>query len=227
MVSFPWYRRIWRRLFHPRTREAGWRPRRVGPPNVFGAVFRLVRLAVLALIAVGLLAFLLVPPFRSLVVDKATAAFTTVRKVVNPHYDAVHATGASASSFIAGHPPALAIDDYKTTYWAASASDKAPVLVLTFSGPVDLSKISFNSGSSGPTPADAYLNQPRPKLVHVVFSDGTSKDITLGDQSADQFTDIDAKQVTRVEIHILSTYPPTGASVSSVAISNVEFKTKD
>ncbi len=226
-VRLPWYQQLFNRVFHPRTREAGWRPQRVGPPNVLGMLFRLFRLAVLALIAIGLLAFLLVPPFHNLVVDRATSAFTTVRKIVHPNYDPVHPVSATASSFIAGHPPSLAMDTFTNTYWAAIAKDPAPVLVLHFSGPVDLAEIGFTSGASGTAPADQFLNQPRPRLVHLVFSDATTADIPLKDDTKAAFYAINAKQVKFVEIHILSTYAPAGASPSSVAITEVEFKTKD
>ncbi len=190
-------------------------------------VFRLVRLAVLALIAVGLLAFLLVPPFHNLVVDRATTAFNTIRKAVHPNFDPVHPVGASASTSIAGHLPGLAIDNVTNTYWAASANDKAPDLVIRFGGPVDLAEIGFTSGASGTAPGDQFVTQPRPKQVHLVFSDGTTADIGLKDESTAHFYPINAKQVTFVQIHILSTYLPEGASPSSVAITEVEFRTKD
>ena len=226
-VRLPWHRRLFNRVFHPRTREAGWRPQRVGRPNVLGMVFRLVRLAILALIVVGLLAFLFVPPFHNLVVDRATSAFTAVRKIVHPNYDAVHPTGASASTSIAGHLPGLAIDNATNTYWAALARDKAPELTIKFGGPVDLAEIGFTSGASGTAPADQFVNQPRPKQVHLVFSDGSTTDIALKDDSKAVFYPVNARQVTYVQIHVLSTYLPEGASPSSVAITEVEFKTKD
>jgi hypothetical protein len=226
-VRLPWYRRFLNRVFHPRTREAGWRPQRVGRPNVLGMVFRLIRLAILALIVVGLLAFLFVPPFHNLVVDRATAAFTTIRKAVHPNIEAVHPTGASASTAIAGHLPGLAIDNATNTYWAASPKDPAPDLVINFGGPVDLAEIGFTSGASGTAPGDQFISQPRPKQVHLVFSDKSTADLTLSDDAKATFYTISAKQVTFVQIHILSTYLPAGASPSSVAITEVEFKTKD
>jgi len=226
-VRLPWYRRFFNRVFHPRTREAGWRPQRVGRPNVLGMVFRLVRLAVLALIVVGLLAFLFVPPFHNLVVDRATSAFTTIRKAVHPNIESVHPTGASASTSIAGHLPGLAIDNGSNTYWAALAKDRAPELTVNFGGPVDLAQIGFTSGASGAAPADHFVNQPRPKQVHLVFSNGTTKDLTLSDEGTAKFYPISANQVTFVQIHIISTYLPEGASPSSVAITEVEFKTEN
>jgi zinc ribbon protein len=231
-VRLPWYRRFLNRVFGVKTREAGWRPHRVGPPNVMGVVWRILRLAIIAIIAVALLAFLLVPSFHNAVVNRVTSTVTTVRKAFFAHYSAVYATGASASTSIAGHLPNLVIDTHTNTYWAARAGDPGPFLKLSFHDPVDLAQIGFDSGAAGTTPVDDYLAQPRPHQVHLVFSNGTTLDLTLKDEDPKvaknaQFYAIDARQVTFVEIHITSVYAPAGASPSSVAIAEVEFKVKD
>jgi hypothetical protein len=231
-VRLPWYRRFFNKVFGVRTREAGWRPSRVGPPNVMGGVWRIIRLAIVALIVVAALAFLLIPTFHNAVVDRATSSFTAIRKVIHPNYDPVTPIAASATTAIASHPPMLAIDRFSNTYWASLASDHAPVLVVRFSGPQDLAEIGFRSGASGTAPADLFLSQPRPHTVHLVFSNGYTTDLTLKDQDATQpqfyaLDDAKTKQVTFVEIHVQAVYAPAGASVSSVAITEVEFKTKD
>ncbi len=226
-IQLPWYRRVLNRLVGGHTREAGWRPRRVGAPNVTGVFVRVVRLAIGVLLVVGILAFLLVPPFHATVVNKTTGAFTAVRKIVHPNYDPVYPVDATATSATPAHPAKLAIDRTLGTYWAASAADKAPVLVLQFSAPVDLAEIGFTSGASGAAPTDAFLGQPRPHLVHLVFSNHYTTDVMLRDQDAAQFNAVDAKQVTSVEIHVLSVYAPVGASPSAVAVTEVEFRAKD
>lgn len=228
VVSLPWYRRFFNRLLGVRTREAGWRPRRVGAPNVMGFVMRIVRLAILVILVVGVLAFLLVPPFHNLVVDRTTTAFTTVRKIVHPNYDPIHPIGASATTAIAGHPPTLAIDGFNNTYWAALPSDRAPILVTKFANPVDLADIGFTSGASGTAPGDQFLGQPRPHAVHLVFSNGSTQDVSLADSATPQFFTLnDAKQVTSVEIHVMTVWATAGAAPSSVAITEVEFRVKD
>lgn len=231
-VHLPWYRRTYYFVFRRRTRQAGWRPRRVGAPNVMGFVWRIIRLAAAAVIAIAVIAFLVIPGFHSLVVDRATTAFTTVRKICCPRFDPVHPTGAIGSSSIPGHAASLAIDTFSNTYWAASPSQKVPVLKIVFPDKVDLSKIGFHSGASGTAPADDFLAQPRPRQVHLVFSNNTTKDLELRDEDPKvtknaQFYTIDAKQVTFVEIFIMSTYPTSGPSPSSVAIAEVEFEAKD
>ena len=230
-VRLPWYRRFFNRLFGVRTREAGWRPRRVGPPNVMGGVMRVVRLAIVAMLAVGILGFLLIPRFHHLVVNKVTAGVTSVRKVVHPNYDTVYPVAAAATSQTAGHAASLTIDRTSNSYWAAIPTDKTPQLVFTFSEPQDLSEILFRSGAPGAQPSD-FLNQPRPKAVHIIFTDAqgkliTATDITLTDQEGSQFYPIEAKQTTTARIQIQSVYPATGAARSAVAMAEVEFKIKD
>ena len=230
-VRLPWYRRFVNRLFGIRTREAGWRPHRVGPPNVLGLVWRIIRLALVAVIVVGLLAFLLVPGFHKLVVDRATSTFTTIRKAVHPNYEPVTPIGASATTAVAGHSPMLAIDGYSNTYWAALASDHAPVLVVRFSGLQDIAAVVFRSGSSGSAPADAANLQPRPHALHLVFSNGYATNVSLNDDTTQTqsafLEDGKATKVSFVEIHVDSFYAPAGASASSVAITEVEFRTKN
>jgi hypothetical protein len=111
----------------------------------------------------------------------------------------------------------LTIDLLKPTYWAANtATDKQPVLTLTFSSPVDLDRILVTSGA-----AQDFATLARPKDVHLVFSDKSTTNLTLTDDPNPQAWDISAKQVTSVEIHILSTYP--SAQSTDVAIDEVEF----
>ena len=156
---------------------------------------------------------------------------TSVRKVVHPNYDTVYPVAAAATSQTAGHAASLTIDRTSNSYWAAISTDKTPQLVFTFSEPQDLSEILFRSGAPGAQPSD-FLNQPRPKAVHIIFTDAqgkliTATDITLTDQEGSQFYPIEAKQTTTARIQIQSVYPATGAARSAVAIAEVEFKIKD
>ena len=192
---------------------------------------RVVRLAIVAMLAVGILGFLLIPRFHHLVVNKVTAGVTSVRKVVHPNYDTVYPVAAAATSQTAGHAASLTIDRTSNSYWAAISTDKTPQLVFTFSEPQDLSEILFRSGAPGAQPSD-FLNQPRPKAVHIIFTDAqgkliTATDITLTDQEGSQFYPIEAKQTTTARIQIQSVYPATGAARSAVAMAEVEFKIKD
>lgn len=226
-IQLPWYRRLWNRLFN-RTYAAGYRHRRVGPPNVMAGFWRIVRLALAAIIVLFVLGFALVPSFRTSVVNRVQAVVNPLRVQFFPRLDSVHATGASASTAIAGHLPTLAIDGFNNTYWAASPRDKAPFLKLTFASPTDLADIGITPGASGTAPTDNYLAQPRPHDVHLVFSDGTTQELNIADNQKAQFFPINVKQVTYVEIYVLSTWAPNpGPNISSVAITEVEFRIKD
>ena len=226
-IQLPWYRRFWNRLFGQRTYAAGYRHGRIGPPNVMGGVMRIVRLAILAIIVVAVLAFALVPSFHNLVVNRVTTGVTAIRKIVHPNYDPVNPTGVSASTSIAGHPPTFAIDGFKNTYWAALPNDRAPFLTINFAKPTDIADIGITSGASGTAPTDQYRAQPRPLQLHLVFSDNSTRDITLADKADAQFFPLNVKQVTSVEIHIVSTFATAGPAPSSVAITEVEFRVID
>jgi hypothetical protein len=231
-VQLPWYRRLWNRVFRPKTYAAGYRQRRIGPPNVAGAFWRIVRLSLAAIIVVAVLAFALIPSVRTNVTSGVTTRVSQLRVMWFPRYDAIYATSATASTSTAGHVPTLAVDHYKNTYWAASNKDAKPYLKVLFAQPVDVAEIGFDSGASGSAAADSFPLQPRPKAVHLVFSDGSVKDLVLRDEDPSvtknaQFYGVTAKNVTYVEIFIETTYEVGGAAPSSVAISEVEFKTKD
>ena len=232
-VRLPWYRRFFNRLFGVRAREAGWRPKRVGAPNVMGGFMRIVRLALGAILVIALLAFALVPQFRTTVINRVTALITPVRIALFPHYSQIHATGWSASTAIAGHGPDLAVDTFSNTYWGSSPRDTKPYLKVTFKDPVDIAQIGFRSGASGTAPTDQFALQPRPRQVHLVFSDGVTVTLNLKDDDPKltktaQFYPIDnAKDITFVEVHIDTTYATAGAAPSSVAISEIVFMTRD
>lgn len=231
-VRLPWYRRFFNRVFGIRTREAGWRPRRVGAPNVMGFIWRIVRLAIAAIIVVGLLAFLLVPSFHNLVVDRVTKAVTTIRVALHPNYDPIYPIGVTASSAIGGHLPTLADDRIRGTYWGSLPSDRIPTITFRFASPQDIAEIGFTSGAAGPAPTDQFLAQPRPQKVHLVYSNGTSstsEDLTLSDSDTAKFYPLNnAKQVTVLAVEVVSVYPATlGPATTSVAIDEVEFRIKD
>jgi hypothetical protein len=217
-VKIPWYRR----LFRKRVLSAGERHRGAGAPGVGSLVFRLIRAALLAAVVLGILAYALLPPFRAGVNEKAMSVYTPIRKAVAPRYDPVHAYTATATSSIpGGHGAEKAIDGIKNTYWAGDlARDPKPVITLTFAQPVDLAQILITSGAP-----DDFQSQARPHELHIVFSDGSSKDIALVDQAKPQQFAIDAKQVSKVEIHINSIYPSLQGK--AVAIQEIEFFTKN
>jgi hypothetical protein len=227
VVRLPWYRRIW--IFRSRTREAGWRPQRVGGVNVFRLFFRLLRIALVILVVGFLILLALVPPFRSAVQQRATQTYTQLRIMIHPNLDPVTLVSATASSSIAGHDGKLAIDGFSNTYWAARPQDLQPVLHIVFAKPVNLADIVLLCGPSGTAPNDQFKVQPRPAQLHLVFSDGSIADVTARDDAGTQHYTLAAKNVSSVDVHVLSTYPALAGSpvISSVAITEIEFQQKD
>jgi len=183
-------------------------------PSRAGTVFRFIALG---LVAVVVLAYLAVPSVKTKVNNSVSSAYTAARRHFSPVYDPVRPTSATSSSAVGTHPARLVIDLLKPTYWAANtATDKQPMLKLVFSSPVDLDRILVTSGA-----AQDFATLARPKDVHLVFSDKSTADLTFKDDPNPQAYDLAAKQVTYVEIHIVTTY--ASAQSSDVAVNEVEF----
>jgi hypothetical protein len=170
----------------------------------------------------------LLPGVRQAAMQRANSTIHTVMTIVHPTFSPVHAVSITSSSQLPGHPAGMAIDDAQNTYWAARLRDTQPSLTLSFGkDPVNLAALIVDNGASGATP-DVFTAQPRAHQLHLIFSNGVTKDINLKDQSTQQTFRFDAKGVTTVRIVVLSEYPPVqGQTISSVAISNLEFDTTD
>ena len=217
-VGAPWWKRI---LPNRRAKvlPAGERPHHrggVAAPRVpIGGVFRFVRTILLIVVAVIGVAY---GANIAGVRDTVNSQVAAWKNAIIPSYNPVHASGATASSSIPGHPAGNAIDGFKNTYWAANLnSDPQPSLILTFSSSVNVDQMLFTSGDS-----DNFLAEPRPRLLHLVFSNGNAQDFTLHDSKDPQQFDIhDAHGVTRIEIHIETTYPDSEGG-NDVSLTLVE-----
>jgi hypothetical protein len=155
--------------------------------------------------------------FKSYVGDKASAA----KRAIIPQFEPVHPTTTVGSSGIPQHEVALATDGFKNTFWSANgAADKQPFVIVTFPTAVNLAQLIVTSGN----PAD-FQADPRPQTLHLVFSNGTSQDIILTDQDKPQTHALKgAKGVSKVEIHVLTTFPsPKGQNMS---LAELEFFVK-
>lgn len=212
VVKTPWYRRLFAGRAAP---AAGARPKGAPAERAWGAaLFRVIALGVVALLVLGYLA---VPPLRDRVNSTVSSAYAAVHRHFAPTYSHVEPSGATASSQLSTHPARLSVDLIKETYWAANtATDKQPWLRLSFGGPVDFDQMLFTSGA-----ANDYASMARPKDVQIVMSDKSSVRLTLKDSPDPQTYDLSGRQVTFVEIHILSVYPT--AQSTDVAINEVEF----
>ncbi len=212
VVKTPWYRKL---LPARRLPAAGTRPSSAPTERAWGSA--LVRVIALGVVVAVVLAYAAVPPLRARVNNSVASIYASAHRHFQPTVDPVRPLDATASSALATHPARLTIDEVKESYWAANtASDKQPWLRLTFSGPVDIDKMLITSGA-----ANDFATLARPKAVHIVFSDKTTADLTLKDDPTPQSYDLTARQVTSLEIHIVSVYP--SAQSPDVALNEVEL----
>jgi predicted nucleic acid-binding Zn ribbon protein len=185
--------------------QAGWLT------SAAAGAFGLVGMVMLGLAFVGPLS----QPIKSHVGQWAT----DVREFVRPHYTPEYPYTATASTALSGHPAIDAIDGNTSTYWAASGPALGETLTMKFGKPVAIGRIGFLIGDQDPVAA--YLNQPRPSLVHVAFSDGSSADLSLADSSSFQAFSVDAKKIKSVQVTIESIYQSQAGS--NVSITEIEF----
>jgi hypothetical protein len=183
----------------------------------FGAVVRVGSYVVLAVVLIGGIAYGALPQVRDAINSRVSSTVGAVTGNA-PRPTPVKAVSLTASSAIAGHPAARAIDPDINTYWAASLStDAHPKLTVAFTHAENVSVMLFVSGDTA-----AEASEPRPKTLHMVFSNGASQDITLSDSAKTQQVSINGTQsVTGMTIQIMSVY--TSTSGNAVALSDVEF----
>jgi hypothetical protein len=213
VAAAPRSRRFFKRK--PKVLAAGERPQRGG--FNFGAVVRVGRWVVLAVVLIGGIAYGALPQFRNGLNSDVNSTIQSVTGSV-PRPTAVRATSVTASSAIAGHPAGRAVDPYVNTYWAAPLkTDPHPTLTVAFGHTENVSVLLFVAGDTA-----AEASEPRPKTLHIVFSNGTSHDVTLSDTAkAQQVTVSGAQGITGMTIEITSVYSSTTGN--AVALSDVEF----
>lgn len=210
-VKVSWWRRLWRWLKRPRkkTLEAGDRPsrwskgtkRKRSGSGVGRGLRRIMMILIPLLVLAGF-----VGPFKPSVRGVARRVSGPVLDRIRPPQDPVRPTLATASSTAPGHDPLSAIDGVRTTHWSEGApgDGEGQGLILTFDEPVDINRMGFTLGGS--SEPDDFQSHPRPKEVHLVFSDGSTKDITLKDKADFQRIAVKARDVTTVQVQIVSVY---------------------
>jgi hypothetical protein len=183
----------------------------------FGAVVRVGRYVVVALVVVAGILYAALPQLRDGINSHVTSAVQTVTGSVT-HPTPVHASSVTASSAIAGHPGARAVDQYSNTYWAASLkTDPQPKLVVSFAKASNVSVMLFLSGDTA-----AGSSVARPKTLHLVFSNGATQNVTLSDTAKTQQVSISgASGITGMTIEVTAVYSST--SGNAVALGDVEF----
>jgi hypothetical protein len=195
--------------------ERGAKGRRSRPS--LGKVVRpLLQLAGIAVLIIGLV-YGASSPFRDAVNKSLTSLKTAAWSKVKPQYDQVRATSARASSELPSGPASGAVDGATNTFWITQPTDAQPVLLVTFGQPVSISKIIVHNGRP-----DNYQSTNRPELLHFVFPNHRSADVTLKDDPGPHTYSVSSGgKVTSAEIHILQEY--TAFSPSGAALAEMEF----
>jgi double zinc ribbon protein len=232
----PWWRRIFRRRRRPPVaagERPGWRmgsqsatqttaKRHRGLPSFTGKVFLLLALA-------GIVGVVAVNPWRDSVTSRVADAYGSIRRTLFPHFESVVPTKATASSGLRGHPPRLAIDENKSTFWAEGArgNGRGQTLVVHFAASVDLARIGFTVGNQS-APQD-FVREPTPRRVRLVFVGPgrrvvDTQTVTLQHTPKFQPFAVDARHVRRVRVRIESVYPSEQGHAA--ALTEVEFWSK-
>jgi hypothetical protein len=206
VVATPWYKRLKRKK---KVLAAGERAKgKDGQRQAYGMhpgrdkVRRIFK--ALMIIAVVVLMIALLTPWGGGLRRRLTSAKDSIKAAIIPTYEPIHPTSAQASSALPDHPATLAIDGTSNMAWEPSAPGDGvgQQLVLTFDHQQNIDRIGFLSGVSDKQ--DEFLAQPRPRQLHLVFSNGTSKDITLKDTPTFQQFSIKAHAVVSVQITVVS-----------------------
>lgn len=222
MPKPPWYRRLFRR--RPKAQVvAGTRPdakkRKRGLKSraqyaVSGTKSRIGKIGrILAILGVLGITGLSLGPLRS----EASDLLDRAKRIISPEYEPVRPAEARATSELPGHPAMFAIDQIKNSYWAEGSEGDGvgEGLTLVFPEPTDIDRIGFLNGASE-TPA-SFVTQPRIREFQLLFDDGTTQRLTLADKADFQQFGVEARDVTTVQLQILSVYPSLEGSAASLA----------
>lgn len=224
VVRKPWWRRLFSRRSTVRTATAGDRKqrrdlhKRAASARTTGRRIRRGVRNVAAMVAVtGGVGYAVIAPFREAVNDAVLGAKADIESELTTKYVPVRAAKVSSTAQAPGHPAKMAQDNKTNTYWAAPTSTKEPVLVLRFSGPVEITKAIVRSGV-----AKDFERAHRPRRMHLVFSTGQTDDIQLADTPDPQEVLIsNGAGAKRVEVHIVEVH--RSLSGRTVAISEIEL----
>src|SRR6266542_2195288 len=128
-------------------------------------------------------------------------------------------TSVAASSQSGSRVADNVIDGKLGTFWSrlVPSEDDQPFLRFSFARPVDLGRVTIAAGASGAE----FSKRPRPQEIELRFSGGTTLRTTLADKPEFQTVTFRAREVDRVRLVALSTYPSSGPQRTS--ISEVRF----
>jgi hypothetical protein len=139
------------------------------------------------------------------------AASTTVAA---PTLVRVRPSGVTASTQSGSRVAANVVDGKLGTFWSrlVPSDDDQPFLRFSFSQRVQLGRVQIASGAAGAE----FAKRPRPQEIELQFSDGTTLRTTLADKTGFQTVNFRPREVDRVRMVVLSTYPSSGPQRTSV-----------
>jgi hypothetical protein len=136
-----------------------------------------------------------------------------------PALVSVQAASVAASTQSGSRLAGNVIDGKLGTFWSrlVPSNDAQPFLRFSFDHPVELGRVAIAGGASG----SEFSKRPRPQEVELQFSDGTTLRTTLADKQGFQMVNFRPREVDRLRLVVLSTYPSSGLQRTS--ISEVRF----
>jgi hypothetical protein len=131
----------------------------------------------------------------------------------------VRPSGVAASTQSGSRVAANVVDGKLGTFWSrlVPSDDNRPSLRFSFSQRVRVGRVQIASGAAGAE----FAKRPRPQDIELQFSDGTTLRTTLADKTGFQTVNFRPREVDRVRLVVLSTYPSSGPQRTSV--SEVRF----
>jgi hypothetical protein len=139
-------------------------------------------------------------------------------------------TGATASSSLAAHPAAAAVDGDPTTAWKTGTPDPSDQWIQVAFAPAAVTRIQIWNGWQ--RTQDFYGGNDRPRNVTIRFDNGTPIPLKLVDVYGSQRVDIPPELgivgVTHLRITILDWYPAkktpaAGSPTTQAAISEIRL----
>jgi ribosomal protein L40E len=222
----PWWRRL--RAQRRRTYSAGERRRRRQPvastatQKARRGMFQMSR----ALGIIALLGIVSIGAWRGDLAGRMGHAFGSAKGTLFPRYASVIPTDVGATSHRPGHEAAAAFDKNLSTFWAENApgDGRRQKLTARFHRIVHLARVGFTLGDQ--TKPQNFVSQPVPRNVRLTYFDRYgrrlgAKVVHLAHEPKFQRFSIDAKNVTRVDVVILSVFH--SRSGHAAAVTEVEF----
>jgi hypothetical protein len=199
----------WQRIEQPGERRRRW--------------FRRAQITGSGVIAFFTVAYVSYPPFQIYVNRESKPARNKIVGVFESQYDPVRPATVTASTFLEGHNPEQAADQFKNTYWAAKFQDgatarqKSRTVTFNFDRLVTLNEVIITAGA-----LDDFTAHGRPRLIMLSFSNGSTMTLTMKDTVRQQKFDLDhAIAVKSVKMTVAEEFP--GEKHNDVAVSEVEF----